>query len=54
MLKQMPLDLELRGERLEALWRQMPERCRKDALEILARFIAEAAQAATKDPGGKP
>lgn len=54
MLKQMPLDLELRGERLAALWRQMPERCRQDALEILARLITAAARVATKDPGGKP
>jgi dihydrofolate reductase len=35
MLKQMPLDLELRGERLGALWRQMPERCRPQRLHAV-------------------
>jgi hypothetical protein len=36
--------LDLGGERLWALWKQLPERPRSEAITILARLIAAAAQ----------
>lgn len=36
--------LDLRGEGLFSLWRQLPERCRRDAIAVWARLIARAAQ----------
>ena len=40
--------LDLRGEGLFALWRQLPERCRKDVIAVWARLIARAAQQSTQ------
>ena len=40
--------LDLRGEGILALWKQLPERCRKDAIEVWARLIARAAQVSTQ------
>ena len=46
--------LDLRGEGLFSLWKQLPERCRKDVIEVWARLIARAAQVSTqsKKPKG--
>jgi len=38
--------LDLRAEGLWVLWGQLPEHCRKEAVVILARLIAQAARAA--------
>ena len=46
MSKQRALDL--RGEGLWALWEQLPERCRKEAVVIWARLIAQATQVSSK------
>ena len=43
MTRQMHLDL--RVERLAKLWRRLPERARRAAVEQYARLIARAAQA---------
>lgn len=40
--------LDLRGEGLLALWQQLPERCRRDVIEVWARLIARAAQMPTQ------
>lgn len=40
--------LDLRGEGLFALWKQLPERCRRDVVEVWARLISRAAQVSTK------
>lgn len=47
--------LDLRGEGLFSLWRQLPEHCRKDAIAIWARLIAKAAQSKkqTKEKGSE-
>jgi hypothetical protein len=37
--------LDLRGERLGALWRGLPKRVRRAVIEQYARLIARAAQA---------
>jgi hypothetical protein len=44
--------LNWRGDRLAALWRQMPERVRRLAVEEYGRLIARVAQA-TSQQGGK-
>jgi hypothetical protein len=43
--------LNFGGEQLGALWKQLPERCRKDAVAVWARAIALAVQASTKRKG---
>lgn len=40
--------LDLRGEELWMLWERLPERCRKEAVVIWARLIAQAAQVSSK------
>ena len=42
MPRQMPLDL--RGDGLRALWSQLPERCRRDAVAIWTQLVARAAR----------
>ena len=51
MSKQRPLDLG--GDGLFALWRQLPEPSRQEAIALWARVIAKAAQSEkqTKDTG---
>lgn len=49
MGKQVCLDLQ--GDRLVALWRQLPERARQAALEELGRLIARAAQESSDKQG---
>jgi len=36
--------LDLWGDRLEALWRRLPQRARRAVIEQYARLIARAAQ----------
>lgn len=43
--------LDLREERLAALWRRLPERARSAVVEQYARLIARAAQAGGSKPG---
>jgi hypothetical protein len=45
--------LDLRGDRLGALWRRLPERARRAVLVQYARLIARAAQASAARPGGR-
>jgi len=45
--------LDLRGDRLETLWRRLPERARRAVLVQYARLIARAAQAAARPGGGR-
>ena len=44
MAKQTSLDF--RGEGLRALWKRLPERCRKETIALVAELIARAAQSA--------
>jgi hypothetical protein len=36
--------LDLRGDGLANLWKRLPERCRREAIDVWARVIAAAAQ----------
>ncbi len=36
--------LDFGGERLAAIWKQVPERCQKQAVALWAQLIAAAAQ----------
>jgi hypothetical protein len=40
--------LDLRGEGLRAIWKQLPERCRTEAIAIWTQLIARAAQSASR------
>ncbi len=42
MVRQRSLDFA--GERLAAIWKQIPERCRKETLALWAQLIAAAVQ----------
>jgi hypothetical protein len=44
--------LDLRGDRLEELWRRLPKRVRRAVIEEYARLIARAAQAPRRRKGG--
>ena len=44
--------LDFGGEKLGALWKRFPERCRREAMAAWARVIALAAQATTKEKKG--
>jgi len=44
--------LDFGGEKLGALWKQFPERCRREAIAAWARVIALAAQANAKEKRG--
>ncbi len=44
--------LDFGGEKLGALWKQFPERCRREAIAVWARVIALAAQAHAKEKTG--
>jgi hypothetical protein len=44
--------LDLRGDRLRALWRRLPKRARRAVIERYARLIAQAAQAPRPRRGG--
>ena len=47
--------LDLRAEGLWVLWGQLPEHCRKEAVVIFARLIAQATQAtASQSPSQTP
>lgn len=45
--------LDLGGEQFAAIWKQIPERCRKEALALWAQLIAASAQrrSSAKEPG---
>lgn len=45
--------LDLRGDGLFALWRQLPEWSRRDAIVIWARLIARAVQSKKPTRKGK-
>ena len=45
--------LDLGGDRLAAMWKELPERCRKEAVALWAQLIAALAQAGSKRKGGK-
>lgn len=45
--------LDLRGDRLETLWRRLPERARRAVLVQYARLIARAAQASAARQRGR-
>jgi len=45
--------LDLGGERLAAMWKQLPERCRKEVIALWAQLIAGAAQSRSKRKGAK-
>jgi hypothetical protein len=45
--------LDLRGERLGALWRRLPKRARRAVIEQYARLLARAAQARRPRRGGR-
>jgi hypothetical protein len=40
--------LDLRGERLPSLWKQLPERCRAEAIAIWTQLIARVAQSPSR------
>ncbi len=44
--------LDLGGEKLGTLWKQLPERCRREAIAIWARVIALAVAASAKKKKG--
>ncbi len=44
--------LDFGGEKLAALWRRFPERCRREAIAAWARVIALAARAPAKEKRG--
>ena len=55
MVRQRSLDFG--GERLAAIWKQMPERSRRAAVVLWAQLIAAVAQrrpSATKRKGARP
>jgi hypothetical protein len=43
--------LDFGGEQLAAIWRQVPERCRKQAVALWGQLIAAAAQRRSKGKG---
>jgi hypothetical protein len=45
--------LDFAGEKLGALWKQLPERCRREAVATWARVIALAVQAPPKKKEGE-
>jgi hypothetical protein len=47
------ISLDLRGEGLRALWKQLPERCRSEAIAIWTQLIACAAQSDSRKNGIK-
>lgn len=48
------ISLDLRRERLGALWKRLPERCRREAVALWAQLIARAAQSnSTKKGAGR-
>ena len=49
MVRQRSLDFS--GEQLAAIWKAVPERCRKHTVALWARLIAAAAQRASKRKG---
>jgi len=51
MAKQTSLDF--RGEGLRALWKRLPERCRKETIALVAELIARAAQSISNRKGAK-
>jgi hypothetical protein len=40
--------LDFRGERLVALWKLLPQQCRKEAVALWMQLIARAAQGQSK------
>ncbi len=44
--------LELWGERLDGLWRRLPQQPRRAVIEQYARLIARAAQPPKNEQGG--
>jgi hypothetical protein len=51
MVRQRSLDLG--GERLAAIWKQVPERCRKEAVALWAQLIAACAQRRPNHKGAR-
>jgi len=51
MAKQTSLDF--RGEGLRALWKRLPEHCRKEIIGLVAELIARAAQSGSNQKGVK-
>jgi len=51
MPKQTSLDLRCEG--LRALWKRLPDRCRKEAVAIWTLLIARAAQSNSSKKGAK-
>jgi len=45
--------LDFGTERLAAIWKQVPELCRKQTVALWARLIAAAAQRRSMSKGGK-
>ena len=45
--------LDLRGDRLAALWRRLPKRVQHAIIEQYARLITRAAQSESKQAGEK-
>jgi hypothetical protein len=43
--------LDFRGERLVAIWKLLPQPCRKEAVALWMKLIACAAQAQSKRKG---
>ena len=51
MVRQRTLDFS--GEQLAAIWKRLPERCRKEAVTAWAQLIAAAARRRGKRRGAK-
>jgi len=51
MVRQRSLDFGT--ERLATIWKQVPERCRKEALALWAQLIAAAVQRRSKQKGAR-
>jgi hypothetical protein len=47
------ISLDLCGDRLRALWSQLPERCRREAVAIWMQLIASAARGPSNTHEGK-
>ena len=43
--------LDFRGERLVAIWKLLPQQCRKEAVALWMQVIARAAQEKSKRKG---
>jgi hypothetical protein len=43
--------LDFRGERLVAIWKLLPQQCRKEAVALWVQIIARAAQGQSKRKG---